>query len=57
MASASELRLAQLPAAVRNYLAELVLRVDAVLENSVVGVFLLGSAALGDYAHGESDLM
>ncbi len=57
MASASELCLAQLPAAVRNYLAELVLRVDAVLENSVVGVFLLGSAALGDYAHGESDLM
>jgi hypothetical protein len=42
--------------AVAAYDAELVRRVSGVLRESLVGVYVSGSGALGDYVHGRSDL-
>lgn len=47
---------AALPAPVQAYLAELVRRIESVLADSLVGVYLFGSGALGDYLQGPSDL-
>lgn len=45
-----------LPREVRPYLRELVRRTRAVYGSDLVGVFAVGSLALGDYRHGRSDI-
>ncbi|WP_084161333.1 aminoglycoside adenylyltransferase domain-containing protein [Nocardia sp. BMG51109] len=44
------------PAELRSYLEELVRRTRSVCGDHVVGVFAVGSVALGDYRHGRSDV-
>jgi hypothetical protein len=45
-----------LPPELAGYLEELVARVRALLGDELVGVYLAGSAALGGYVHGRSDV-
>jgi predicted nucleotidyltransferase len=47
---------ARIPVPMRGYLAELVARLEAVLGDGLLGVYLFGSAALDDWVEGISDV-
>jgi anti-sigma regulatory factor (Ser/Thr protein kinase)/predicted nucleotidyltransferase len=47
---------ARIPSALRGYLTELVERLNAVLGDALLGAYLIGSAALGDWVEKTSDV-